>query len=362
MFFFSIYEDILKRTAPVFHEVIRTLSIENIDIYGIGNPLIDLTIHVENQDLDHLELKKGTMHLISLEERERILSYLADKEISYGCGGSAPNTLIALAALGRTVALAGKIADDEFGRQYRSNLPAGHFISQLTTGTGTTGSSIILVTPDAERTMNTFLAINREFFTEDVDLSLVGRSDLLYFTGYMWDTENQKDAVLSAIRACKSHGGRIVFDVADPFAVDRNREEFKSLIENEVDIVFANREEASIMFGTDSAADGAEVLSSLCDIALVKDGARGSVIKENGGTLIPIPIHEVLAVDSTGAGDMYAAGFIYGLCEGFELRDAGICAAYLASRIVEQRGAQFDPATRNRIAGEVTGGGWRFVR
>jgi sugar/nucleoside kinase (ribokinase family) len=301
------------------------------------------------------------MRLVDLEERGRILEHVRTREISYSCGGSAPNTLIFLSALGIESALAGKLGNDEYGKRYAENLPLKNMKSQLVFGGGATGSSIILVTPDSERTMNTYLGANREFGREDMDLSVVEQASFLYFTGYMWDTDRQKNAVLSAINICRGNGAKIAFDVADPFAVNRNREEFCRLIEDNVDIVFANREEAKLLYGTESAEDAASKISEHCEVAAVKDGSAGSLIKRNGRTVERIPVRAVNALDTTGAGDMYAAGFLYGIIAGLSDREAGICASYLASRIVETWGAQFIPAYRSIVAGEVLGGAWRFA-
>jgi sugar/nucleoside kinase (ribokinase family) len=332
-----------------------------IEIYGIGNPLIDVIIRAEEIDLTNLNLAKGIMRLVDLDERRHILSYFTGRQFAYSCGGSCPNTLIFLSSLGINVAIAGKIGYDEFGRKYEENLPKKNLLSQLIFSDGPTGSSIILVSPDSERTMNTYLGVNRQFSRADIDFDVLSRSSCLYFTGYMWDTEQQKESILKAIKSVRSRGGLVAFDVADPFAVDRNREAFIDLIDSEIDIVFANREEAKLLYNVECAEDAAELLGSKVDIAVVKDGSRGSMIKRKGRSVIQIPVRRVEAVDTTGAGDMYAAGFLYGIFRDFSDKDAGVCASYLASRIVETWGAQFDPETRAIVAEEVKSDKWRFT-
>ena len=333
----------------------------SIDIYGIGNPLIDIVVEAKDSDLSSLGLDKGIMRLVDLEERGKILDAVQERQINYSCGGSAPNTLIFLSALGITSALAGKIGKDEYGKRYVENLPTENMKSQLIFGTGATGSSIILVTPDSERTMNTYLGANREFGQDDIDFSVVRDASYLYFTGYMWDTDLQKNAVLAAVRTARETGAKIAFDVADPFAVNRNRDEFCTLISDCADIVFANREEATLLFGTNTADDAAAKLGELCEVAVVKDGGAGSLIKRNGNEIEHIPVHRVDAIDTTGAGDMYAAGFLYGMISNLSDRDSGICASYLASRVVETWGAQFTPDKRAAVAAEVFRGDWRFT-
>jgi sugar/nucleoside kinase (ribokinase family) len=333
----------------------------NLGIYGIGNPLIDIVVEAEDDDLEVLGLDKGIMHLVDLDERGNILERVKNRRTAYSCGGSAPNTLIFLSALGVNTALAGKIGGDAFGKRYSENLPGENMESQLVVGTGATGSSVILVTPDSERTMNTYLGTNREFSVDDVDLAVVRRAQYIYFTGYMWDTDLQKRAVLEATKVCRDNGGIIAFDVADPFAVNRNRDAFRELIRANTDIVFANREEAKLLFGTDTGEEAVTALSEICDVAVVKDGAAGSLIKRKGKETERIPVRRVQAVDTTGAGDMYAAGFIYGIISGMGDRESGICASYLASRVVETWGAQFPPATRGVVAKEVLRGEWRYT-
>ena len=334
---------------------------KRLDIYGIGNPLIDIVVQAEEADLEALGLDKGIMRLVDLDERERIFERVRDRQIGYGCGGSAPNTLIFLSALGIESALAGKIGNDDFGRRYSENLPAQHMESQLVTGKGATGSSIILVTPDSERTMNTYLGANREFSHEEVDLQVVESADFFYFTGYMWDTDNQKNAVLKAVKSFRERNKTVAFDLADPFAVNRNLDGFIDLIRENADIVFANRDEGKLLFGAESAEEAVTALSQICELAIVKDGASGSLVKRNGCPVERIPVRRVNAVDTTGAGDMYAAGFLYGIISGMSDRKSGICASYLASRIVEIWGAQFSPDMRRAVADEVNRGGWRFT-
>jgi sugar/nucleoside kinase (ribokinase family) len=332
-----------------------------VDIYGIGNPLIDIVARVSDEDLLSLGLDRGIMRLIDEEERAKIVAFLESKEKSYSCGGSCPNTMIALASFGVHTCIAGKVGNDEYAQIYRDQVAQLPIESRLKTGRGPTGSSIILVTPDSERTMNTYLGVNRQFGPEDVDEGLAADCRYFYFTGYMWDTELQKEAILKAIEIAEKNGRVVVFDVADPFAVNRNRQEFLDLVRNHVSITFANREEAHLLFDTTDTAESARELSRLCDIAVVKNGARGSYIMR-GDSLIDVPACDAEPVDTTGAGDMYAAGFLYGLTQELSLRDSGLCASYVASRIIVQHGAQFSSAEREAVAETIKNGGWDFTR
>lgn len=331
-----------------------------VDIYGIGNPLIDVVARVEDRDLRSLGLDRGIMRLIDEEERSNILRVLEKREKSFSCGGSCPNTMIALASFGVQACVAGKVGDDQYGDIYRKQVSQLPIESRLTIGEGPTGSSIILVTPDSERTMNTYLGVNRQFGPDDVDEQMAAESRFFYFTGYMWDTELQKAAILKAIEIAERNHRTIVFDLADPFAVNRNREEFLELLRRHVSIVFANREEAHILFDTDDSHQSVSELGHLCDIAAVKIGAHGSLVM-SGGSLEEIPASEAVPVDTTGAGDMYAAGFLYGLTQGFSLFDAGLCASFVASKIIVKPGAQFSDAERELVAADVKAGRWAFT-
>ncbi|MBN2602819.1 MAG: adenosine kinase, partial [Candidatus Thermoplasmatota archaeon] len=194
----------------------------------------------------------------------------------------------------------------------------------------------------------------------DIDFELLSTAKYFYFTGYMWDTEEQKGAILSAIDFCNDRNIKIVFDVADPFAVNRNRDEFLELIKHHIHVVFANREEAKILFQENNVEKCAKKLASIVSIGIVKDGSNGSVV-QSGNMTYQIPVFPVKAIDSTGAGDMYAAGFLYGLVKNYPLEDSGKCASWLASRIVMQYGAQFDGDGFNSIRNATKRKNWEIT-
>ncbi len=313
---------------------------DKLQVYGIGNVLIDIVSGAADEDLARLGLDKGIMKLVEGKERDRIVEFISSRNSEYHCGGSAPNTIISLAQLGIKTALSGKIGRDDFGDRYEKQLAEHGVQSFLVRADGNTGSSIILVSPDSERTMNTSLENNQKYNKDDVQEDAVRNARYLYFTGYMWDTDSQKKALLKAIAIAEEAGTKIVFDAADPFAVKRSAGEFCRLIEKHFDIVLANAEEARLMFGSGDLTFCTEKLASICDIAVVKNGSAGSMVK-SGGNSFDIPVYKANAVDTTGAGDIYAAGFLYGLCSGKTLAESGNIASKLAAGIVEQTGAQF---------------------
>lgn len=322
-------------------------------VHGIGNPLIDIIVEVSERDLELLSIHKGAMHLIDERRRSLLLEYIEKLPYSYSCGGSCPNTIITLAGLGIEATLAGKVGNDRFGAMYRDRLRELSVNDELATCDEPTGSSIILITPDSERTMNTYLGANRFYESKDVVARSVEKSRYFHFTGYMWDTPSQKESVKLALRIAADAGVKVSFDIADPLAVGRNRDEFLTLITDHVDIVFANSEEARILFDNYDAAECCKSMGKLCETAIVKNGKHGSYISHQR-TITKIPVHgPQRPTDTTGAGDIYAAGFLYGLCKGRSVEESGRIASYLAGEIIQQRGAQFSPeymeAIRRRL-------------
>ncbi len=332
---------------------------KNVEVYGIGNPLIDVLAHVKDQDIEALKLEKGTMTLIDTERGNDILKYINDREKKYACGGSAPNTMITLAALGVETALAGMVGKDELGGIYKERLEEKKVQSDLSTSAVDTGSCIVLVTPDYERTMSTRLGACREFGPGNVNHKIISEANYLYFTGYMWDTENQKKALREAIKTARKAGTRVAFDLADPFVVERHYDDFTRLIKDSVDVLLANREEAKLMLGYDDPEKASKELAQNNVIAAVKNCADGSCISCSDGGCFSIDAYKVDAVDSTGAGDNYAAGFLYGLIKGYSYADAGKLASFVAAQIVRQTGAQFDEKNSKEIRKAIAENKWR---
>ncbi len=330
----------------------------NLEVYGIGNPLIDILAHVTDDDIEALKLDKGTMTLIDNDQGNDILKYISNHEKMYSCGGSAPNTMITLSALGIGTTLAGMVGVDELGKIYRDRLEEKKVISDLSTCPEDTGSCIVLVTPDYERTMCTRLGACREFNPDSVNHEKIREAEYLYFTGYMWDTENQKNALKEAIKTAHEAGTKVAFDLADPFVVERHYSDFLELIEKRVNVLLANREEARLLLGYDDPEKASVDLAKNNVTAAIKNSAEGSFIGCADGSFISVEACKVDAVDSTGAGDNYAAGFLYGLIKGYSYTDAGKLASYIAAQIVKQTGAQFDDHHVLEILNAIDKGCW----
>lgn len=353
-----------------------------IRVYGIGNPLIDLNYRVSNDDIEELSLSRGIMHLIDEPRRDHILKYLGDRPMTYSPGGDCPNTIINLSWLGVKASFSGKVGRDDFGTMYEDRLKASGAVSDLGHGKGKTGSSIILVSPDGERTMNTFLGMCQEYTEQNVNRQHIAEADYLYTTGYMWDTQEQKDAVRFAISLAEGFGKAIAFDLADPFAVGRYRDDFLWLLERYVDIAFANAEEVRLLFQEQDLEVCVKRLAAMVPVCAVKDGARGSYVAVRGD-IRKVAVKKVDVVDTTGAGDTYAAGFLYGLIRAgvmhgadghidldkintpasnplaFNIEDiaeAGMIANWLGARIITRVGAQIKPEEAGDILKAIESG------
>lgn len=324
-----------------------------MEVYGIGNPLIDFLCYADESDLEALSLHKGTMLLVDENKRFEILSRMKNRKRTISCGGSCPNTMVTLRMLGIRTTLAGGVGNDEYGEMYRKRLHENGVNDETVTFSTATGTSIILLTSDKERTMNTFLGANRMFDECNVNEESIKKADLFYFTGYMWDTEYQKRAVRKALKIAKENGVRIAFDLADPFAVGRYKRDFMNLVENYCDIVFANSEEARFLFNNYDAYECCRSMGKLAEISIVKNGKNGSYIAEKG-KITEIPLYGTTApVDTTGAGDTYAAGFLYGFMKGYSPEISGKIASFLAGEIIAQLGAQFSPERAKELSDRI---------
>jgi sugar/nucleoside kinase (ribokinase family) len=317
------------------------------DVSGMGNPLVDILVNVEESFLRRHGLEKGIMHLIDEKRRSGLLDSIKGRKIQVEAGGSCPNTMSALGVLGVRSALTGKVGEDEYGIAFEEQIQRRNVASYIRRGKSPTGTSIILITPDKERTMNTFLGSCREYGKQDLPREMIEGSSFFYFTGYMWDTENQKAAVREALSVAKRGKTRIIFDAADPAAAERYRADFLDLIKNDVDIVLANAQESAILTGK-PADDGVRELGEHAEIAVVKNGADDTRIYSRG-EYFRVPTFKAAVKDTTGAGDNFSAGFIYGLIKGFPLDRCGAIASFVAAKTIEKVGARVPDNIRELV-------------
>ncbi len=310
------------------------------DVVGVGNAIVDVIASVDDGFIDENGLVKGAMTLIDQDRAESLYAKMPPGvETS---GGSAANTLAGVASFGGSGAYIGKVRDDQlgdiFGHDLRS-IGVTYDIPPSTEGPST-ARCLIQVTPDAERTMNTFLGISAVLESDDYDDAMVAGGKIVYCEGYLWDTEPAKAAIRHAMAVARQAGGRVSMTLSDPFCVDRHREEWLGLIDGNVDVLFANDEELLSLFQTDSLDTALQEVSPIVEIAAVTLGAEGSVIV-TGGDRLAVAVEPVQrVVDTTGAGDLYAAGFLFGLANDLPLAECGRLGSLAAAEVISHVGAR----------------------
>jgi len=320
----------------------------SFDVFGMCNPLYDIQAEVPDTLLAELGVAKGGMFLIEEAQQKKMVARIYEHIVNAESGGSGANTMIGIAMLGGSACYTGKIGKDEHGDLYAGKLEEKGVKVNTAAGVGTTGICLVLVSPDAERTLCTYLGICRELGPEDVQADLIEQSKYLYVTGYLWDTDTQKAAVLKAMTAAKAAGVKVALSLSDPFCVNRHKADFLQIVQDHVDLVIGNHEEAMALTDTDNPHDAIRAMAPWCDLAAVTMGGDGSLLRQ-GDQLVEIAPFKVTPVDTTGAGDMYAAGLLYGLTQGISLEKTGKLAGYLAAQVVAKLGPRLDSLDQEAI-------------
>jgi sugar/nucleoside kinase (ribokinase family) len=295
----------------------------DLDVLGIGNAIVDVLAHCEDAFLESEGLVKGSMNLIEVAESDGLYGRMGPGvEVS---GGAAANSMAGIASFGGRAAYIGKIRDDQLGAVFTHDIRAAgvHFDTPVAPDGPPTARSLILVTPDAHRTMSTYLGAAVELGPEDVDTDLVARCSVTYLEGYLWDKPRAKDAFRVAMAAARAAGRRVSLTLSDSFCVERHRAEFNALVDDQVDILFANREEILSLTQTRDLRHAVAAVRGRSDIVVITLSERGSMVVTAEDTVeVPAAPLERL-VDTTGAGDLYAAGFMVGLSRGLDLPTCG---------------------------------------
>jgi len=312
-------------------------SKKKIDLVGIGNAIVDIVSNIDDEFLTRNLLKKGSMNLINLQDSSNILNDCnIIKKVS---GGSAANTVVSLANLGNNVEFIGRIKDDEFGNFFSKDIKesGATFNSKYVETRESSAHSVILITPDAQRTMCTYLGASTEFEPDDINYESIKLSKYLYLEGYLWDSELAKKAFIKAAKIAKESKTKIILSLSDAFCVDRHRESFLDLINDFVDILFCNEEEVKSLFKINDLEKCKIKIKSLCELTAITLGEKGSLIVNKNKTELIKPFLFGKAIDTTGAGDIFAGGFIHGLINNLSLNDCGqigsICAGYIVTQI-----------------------------
>lgn len=309
------------------------------DVSSICNVLVDILLEVSDEDLKTFALEKGKMHLVSKGEQRKILDTFEDHFEKIELGGSSLNTIKALAQLGCKVSFSGMLGDDHYGKIARKAMNDLGMKSHLQEHSlEETGKSLILVTPDGERTMNTCLGASSLYEESSALLDGVKKSRFFHFSGYQWNSPEQKQIALKSIELTKEKGGLVSFDLADPFVVREHRDDFLELLDKKVDIFFGNREETTLLFGGLSLESFLNKTKNTSITAVIKLDKKGAFIHHHGEK-IAVPPLPTKVVDTTGAGDMFAAGFLCGMVHGLDLGVCGKIASLLASDVISHFGA-----------------------
>ena len=318
------------------------------DVVGIGNAMVDVLAKVGDGFLKERNLSKGSMVLLGAAEAGKIYSDITpEREVS---GGSAANTIAGIASLGGNPAFIGKIHNDELGKTFKRDIGAAG-IDFFTTPLGegpSTGRSIVLVTPDAERSMFTYLGASKKLSIHDIDEDTIKSSKIVYLESYLWDGQSAPKAMVKACRLAKKHNKQVAFSLSDKQCVERHRQEFTKLIIKYVDILFANEEEIKALY-QDDFFKTLDIVKNHCEIAAITRADKGSVVV-NGRTKIFVEAETVKnVVDSTGAGDLYAAGFLYGLLNDRSLGTCAMIGGITAAEIISHYGARPEVSLRGFV-------------
>jgi sugar/nucleoside kinase (ribokinase family) len=320
------------------------------DVIGIGNALVDVITHQDDEFLAREDLVKGSMSLIDTE-RAVYLHRVMGAGISMS-GGSAANTMTGVASFGAKACYVGKVADDDLGAEFGHDMRAVHvdFPNKPSNVGVPTGRCLIVVTPDAERTMSTYLGMSSLLGPEDINEDLIASGRVLYMEGYLWDRPPAKEAYRKAAKAAHAAGRMVSLTLSDSFCVDRHRADFRSLVTDDVDVLFGNVDELLSLYETTDFDQAVAMVRKDCQLAAITLGSAGSVVI-SADSIVDIPVEPVKhVVDTTGAGDLFAAGFLVGLTSGASLAECGRMASIAAAEVISHVGARPAVSLR-RLAG-----------
>jgi sugar/nucleoside kinase (ribokinase family) len=319
------------------------------DVLGIGNAIVDVLSRADDAFLSKHGLVKGSMMLIDEQRADTLYAAMGPGvEVS---GGSCGNTMAGVASFGGRGAYIGKVRDDQLGQVFGHDLKSigVSFDTQSATSGPATARCLILVTPDAQRTMNTYLGACTGLGPNDIDTKLVGSAHVTYVEGYLWDAPEAKKAVLKAFDAAHAAGRQVSITLSDSFCVNRYREEFRDLVRNKVDILFGNEAEIKALYEVETFEEALEATRKEAKIAALTRSEKGSIVIKGSETYaVPAaPVGKI--VDTTGAGDLYASGFLFGLTQGKPLAECARLGGIAAAEVISHVGARPEQALRGLV-------------
>ncbi|MGK2949966.1 MAG: adenosine kinase [Acidimicrobiales bacterium] len=310
-----------------------------LDVVGIGNALVDVLTHEDDSFIEANGLVRGSMTLVDTDRAEAL--YAAMGEGIEMSGGSAANTISGIASFGGKAAYIGRVFDDQLGAVFAHDMRATGVLFRATPAQDgpPTGRCLIVVTPDAQRTMNTYLGSSEFLGPEHVDGDLIARAQVTFLEGYLFDRPEAKEAYWKASRVAHDAGRRVALTLSDTFCVERHRDEWRNLVADQVDILFANEAEALSLYQVDTFDDALAAARADVEVVAITRGDRGSVVAR-GDEVVDIEAHPAKVVDTTGAGDLYAAGFLFGFTHGRSVASCGRLGSAAASAVLGHTGAR----------------------
>ena len=325
-------------------------------VYGVGNALVDMEFEVEDSFFQSNGIDKGVMTLVDEDRQHELLGHLDAFEGKKASGGSAANTIIATSYFGGKSFYSCKVANDELGDFYVNDLQEAGVDSNVGDGRkdGITGKCLVMITPDAERTMNTYLGITANFSVDELHLSAIKDSEYLYIEGYLVSSDTGRHAAIEARKAAEESGVKTALTFSDPAMVQFFKDGLKEMIGNKVDLLFCNEAEAMSWADTDNLESAIDSLKQVASTFAITRGAEGATLFD-GKNLIEISPHDVKAVDSNGAGDMFAGAFLYGITHGHSFYEAGNIASLAAAKVVSQFGPRLAASAHKEILDIVLG-------
>jgi sugar/nucleoside kinase (ribokinase family) len=307
------------------------------DMYGIGNALVDIQVQVDFELLDALKITKGVMTLVSPDRQAELLQCLDGLDLQISPGGSACNTAVGVADFGGRAYYAGKVGRDRYGEFFQRELATLGIRSDLPPVEGATGTCLVMITPDADRTMQTCLAASVELNEDDIDEEELRGARFVYIEGYLWDAPGPRHASQEAMALARLHRIPVAYSYSDPFCVQRAADDFRELTRSSVEIVFCNEEEGRMITGETDRVKACRQIAAWGPQVFMTAGADGAYYA-HADQLEHIPAFPVDAVDTNGAGDLFAGGTLYGLARGFTPVEAGTLGSYAASLVVSRIG------------------------